>query len=126
MTSPRVVVLEDSPDRVAAIQQIVGDTYPLELFTRAPDLIAWLTDPGPVALVSLDFHLGPREAGNGFQAAQALAALPAPLAPVILHSSDPTGAQAQQELLDQAGYLTERFFFDRARWSAAYARLTGA
>lgn len=123
MTQPEIVVLEDSPDRVYRIQKAVAGAYPLRVFTTAPEFVAWLADPGPVVLLSLDYHLGPRESGTGFDAAEALAELAAPLAPVILHSSDTTGAQAQQAALDDAGYTTRRFPFATKPWAAAYEEL---
>jgi hypothetical protein len=118
-----VVVLEDSSGRVDAIRNALGPDLELRLFTSAPDFVAWLEEAADVALISLDYHLGPREAGTGLQAAVAMTVL-APLAPVVLHSSDSVGARAQEEVLSAAGWQTERVPFSAAAWAAALARLS--
>jgi hypothetical protein len=121
---PRVVVLEDSQYRIDAIRRTLGANCTLELFTTAPAFSAWLPSAADdLVLITLDHHLGPPSAGSGMDAARALAALPAPLCPVILHSSDAVGARAQQQALAAAGWHTERFPFSEPVWAAAFARL---
>ena len=117
-----VAVLEDTPGRVDAIRRAIGSDLSLVVFSTAPEFVAWLRDATDVALITLDYHLGPREAGTGMDAAVALAGR-TPLAPVILHSSDSTGASAQEDVLSAAGWQTERFPFSEAAWTSALARL---
>ena len=117
-----VVVLEDGQGRVAAIQRVLsGRDHELRVFDRAPDFVEWLRGASGAALISLDYHLGPREAGTGLHAALALAAV-VPFAPVILHSSDSTGARGQEEVLSAAGWETERFPFSESAWAASIKR----
>ena len=122
--SESVVVLEDSPGRVQAIRRVLAN-QPLELvlFDRAPDFVAWLGEGLTPALISLDYHLG-HDAGSGLDAAIALAKRE-PLAPVILHSNDRHGASAQERLLADAGWTTERFSFGELEWAQALRRTIG-
>lgn len=117
--SDLVVVLEDGPGRVEAIRRVLADgEFQVVVFTRAPDFAAWARQAESAYVISLDYHLGPREAGTGMDAARVLAALE-PLCPVILHSSDTTGARGQEQVLRGAGWETVRAPFSEAGWAAA-------
>lgn len=122
-----VAVLEDTPSRVAAMRRALSADSHLtfQVFERAPDFAAWIAvHTEVVALISLDYHLGPRAAGTGLDAARALAAS-RPFAPVILHSSDSTGARGQEEVLGDAGWVTARFPFGESDWLRAVRMLLG-
>lgn len=94
-----------------------------QVFERVDTFLAWLTEHRQaVDLITLDYHLGYREAGNGLQAAQALAQL-TPLCPVVLHSNDYVGAAHQAEVLEEAGWTTARVSFTAVAWAAAANRL---
>ncbi len=118
---PSVVVLEDSPERVVAILRALGGDFTLQHYVDADHLVTWASLGADAALISLDYHLGARIHGTGLTAATALAQC-TPTAPVILHSSDSTGARAQEEILAAAGWQTERLPFNEYSWAAALAR----
>ena len=119
---PVVVVLEDTPSRVHAIERALGSDFRLEHHETAQSFVAWLVGSNEAALISLDYHLGGNSIGSGLDAAKALAQHP-PFAQVILHSSDSVGARAQQRLLSEAGWETEFVPFQEYAWAATLARL---
>ena len=106
-----IVLLEDNDERRAAMIAALGSLapdFPLKCFDIAPGLIAKLDQLLPRAvLFSLDHDLGPArngiDPGVGRDVAQSLA-LHAPVCPVIIHSTNVTGASAMKFDLDNAGW----------------------
>jgi hypothetical protein len=118
-----VVVLEDTQGRVDRMREVLE--LPLVVFARVPDLLAWMgvgENAARAALVTLDYHLARRADGNGLEAALGLAQL-APVCPVIVHSSDVTGAAGAARVLSEGGWTVSCAPFESGRWERTAARL---
>jgi hypothetical protein len=111
------VVLEDDPDRAAAMRAVLADLLPAAdvlVFDNAPDAIAFLTVYAPqTLLISLDHDLGPSrvrdgapfEPGDGRDVSAFLAARP-PTGPVIVHSANYAMVMVMVDMLRRAGWPT--------------------
>ena len=94
-----VVILEDTPARVAEMRTVLAELLPaleVVVFDNAPDCADWLPEGLPLAaLICLDHDLGPTrdrggvrfDPGIGRDTADLLAMYPA-TCPVIVHSSN--------------------------------------
>ena len=124
MTEERVIaVLEDTQGRITRMLEVVS--VPVRVFRRSAEMIAWLrAHAEQVTLISLDYHLACRADGTGLDVAHALAQDP-PRCPVIVHSSDTTGAAAAVEVLVDAGWTAEAIPFESQSWARAVERLLG-
>ena len=139
-----VAILEDDPDRQAAMRGVLGSILPghaLAFFDDAPGMIVWLADHLPEAsLLSLDHDLplwrsadGELvDAGCGREVADYLTGFP-PTCPVIVHSSNAACAEGMVQVLREAGWPTTRVVPDgdaaewvRDGWAAAIEELVRA
>jgi hypothetical protein len=121
--SARVIaVLEDGRGRVEHMRAACTG-LDLRVFTTAGAFLAWWRRRNEdVALVSLDFHLGPPSAGKGIDVARGLA-LGQPCCPVILHTSDVFGARAMAQVLSASGWTVTAAPFEGAAWGPLASRL---
>jgi len=128
MTRRIVLGLEDGADRTAAMRRVVAelDGYELVVFMTAAECNAWLAEHADeIALLSLDFHLGPAaRVGSGLDVAR-IVATRTPSFPVILHTSDGTGAMAMREVLVAGGWQIARLIFNEGEWRRTARRLLG-
>ena len=125
----RVLILEDTPARVAAMRRVLGDLLPrceLFVFDNAPDFIKALPSHlADAALICLDHDLGPSRAsvdggridpGTGRDAADALAAYPA-VCPVIINSTNAAAVPGMLRVLADAGWTCSAVTpFDDPQW----------
>jgi hypothetical protein len=110
-----IAILEDEDDRIERMKAVLADLRPSEqvvFFGTAPDMIAWLgRNLTEVVLFSLDHDLGPNqqrdgkffEPGTGGDVVKVLARH-APVAPVIIHSTNMTAAPEMVTDLEAAGW----------------------
>jgi DNA-binding NarL/FixJ family response regulator len=115
-----LVLLEDTPGRVRAVERWIKDRPELTLIHRAKanDLIAWLEEHlADAVLISLDYHLGGAGpgAGSGFDVALWLARQE-PTCPVIIHTSDRTAGTYLSEALKVGGWTTVGAAFSEESW----------
>jgi CheY-like chemotaxis protein len=114
MTAPprlRVLIIEDTPDRQAVLTSLFRNQAWVLVHTGRRALT--LLEAFPFDLVSLDYNLG--DELTGADVARRLASLsPAPR--VIIHSMNPRGAAAIQEILaDALPYPVSRMARSNAR-----------
>ena len=119
MPPPYIAILEDNTDRRTVMQSCLQELLPTHtpiFFDSAHDMVTWLRTHQPeVSLISLDFDLPITRTpdghlvdyGTGNVVADHLAATP-PTCPVIIHSSNATGAFQMAETLRRAGWPTAR------------------
>jgi hypothetical protein len=114
-----IAILEDEDRRIERMRAILTRLYPshqLAVFATAPDMTAWLGENlSKVLLFSLDHDLGPNQERNGqlFQPGTGqdvveVLARHAPVAPVIIHSTNATAAPAMVATLEGAGWTARR------------------
>ena len=119
-----LLVLEDAPGRLERIRAAAPPHLTVRAFDRVAGLVAWLeASCGPPALITLDYHLASRAHGTGLDAALFLAGLPAPLCPVLVHTSDTAAAGDVVELLRGRGWRVEASPFEGGGWASAARRL---
>lgn len=121
LLSHSIAILEDDPDRVAAMSAVLGELLPSArpvFFEDAPTMLAWLGEHlGDVDLISLDHDLPVRregegrviDCGTGRQVADWLAGVP-PTCPVIVHSSNEACAAGMMAVLGEAGWPCRRVY----------------
>ena len=114
-----IAILEDEARRIERMKEILTRLYPshqVVFWETAPDMIAWLGENlTKVALFSLDHDLGPNqkrdgqvfEPGTGQDVVHVLARH-APVAPVIVHSTNLTAAPEMVTELEGAGWAAHR------------------
>ena len=133
-----IAVLGDDPRRTDAMRQEVRELFPeaqAVFFDNAPDMVAWLKDQlQSVGLLCLDHDLGPNrgregvefDPGTGRDVADFLSRQAASC-PVLIHSSNPAGADGMQFTLEEAGWSVERVVpFDDLTWiKAQWSRRVG-
>lgn len=111
-----IAILEDDPERVAAMRAALArnlPAYKVVVHGSAPRMISWLRDHlDETCLISLDNDLlDPaaleRDVGKGRDVAEALARV-TPGCPVILHTSNGTAARAMAEALGEVGWPLAR------------------
>jgi hypothetical protein len=124
-----IAILEDDPDRVAAMRTSLDETLPgieAVFFEDAQKMIAWLSERlGEIVLISLDHDLPLRDhegmaidCGTGRHVADYLASFP-PTCPVIVHSSNNNCASGMFFALKDAGWPVSRVYpSDDTRWIA--------
>lgn len=117
----KLVLLEDTPGRVRAVEAWLESRPELELvhYARASEMIAWLEDNlAEAALISLDYHLGGAGpgAGSGFDVALWLAKRDSATCPVIVHTSDTTAATYVREALQTGGWSVVSAPFSAEGW----------
>ncbi|MBL4847233.1 MAG: hypothetical protein JKY65_17070 [Planctomycetes bacterium] len=122
-----LVLLEDTPGRVRAVERWLEGRSELNLVHRskAKDLIAWLEEHlANAVLISLDYHLGGAGpgAGSGFDVALWLAKQE-PSCPVIIHTSDGTAGGYLADALDAGGWKTVSSAFSEESWGPLAAKL---
>ena len=122
-----LVLLEDSPGRVRAVEAWLNERDDLVLVhsPRADTLIAWLEERlAEVALISLDYHLGGGgpDAGTGFDVALWLSQRE-PVCPVLVHTSDVTAAGYVLEVLREGGWQALASPFLAETWGASASEL---
>jgi hypothetical protein len=115
-----IAILEDDPNRIAAMRTCLAETLPgMEaiIFEDAQKMIARLSEClGEIVLISLDHDLPLRDhegmaidCGTGRQVADYLASFP-PTCPVIIHSSNNNCAQGMFFALKDAGWPVSRVY----------------
>jgi len=114
-----IAILEDEARRIERMREVITLLHPshqVVFFGTAPDMIAWLGENlTKVVLFSLDHDLGPDqkrdgqvfEPGTGRDVVQVLARH-APVAPVIIHSTNRTAAPEMVTELGVAGWAAHR------------------
>ena len=114
-----VAILEDEDRRIERMKEILTSLYPshqVVFLGTAPDMIAWLEENmTKVVLFSLDHALGPNqkrdgqvfEPGTGQDVVHVLARH-APVAPVIVHSTNLAAAPEMVTELEMAGWTAHR------------------
>lgn len=127
MSRRMIAILEDDPNRVAAMREVLGRdlaAFAVAVFGKAPDMIAWLRDHlCETRLISLDNDLiDPdtleMDVGEGCDVAKALARA-SPSCPVILHASNSRAADEMAEALGEAGWPLCRVVpYDGVAWVA--------
>ncbi len=130
LTTPKsvVLVLEDDPDRVAAMRQQMAARFPsyeVVLFDNAPDTIEWLrVNLDRAALICLDHDLGPNrvragetfDPGTGREVVDYLATR-RPSCPVIVHTTNHLAAPGMERELTEAGWTFCRVVpYEDLRW----------
>ncbi|MEZ6132633.1 MAG: response regulator [Planctomycetaceae bacterium] len=116
----RIVILEDNPDRRAAMSVVLDDLFPraaIEYFAVAREMIEHLDLTGldDVALISLDNDLDMVtddngrlvDAGDGIEVAKWLISRP-PVAPVLVHTTNSLAGDQIDELLRANGWSHAR------------------
>src|SRR4051812_20324905 len=110
-----IVLLDDEPDRIAAMRPLSAERFPkheVVVFENAPDMIAWLAEHlSSVRLLSLDHDLGPNQQRNGEtfdpgigrDVADFLATRP-PQCPVVLHTTNRQALPGMRAVLEDAGW----------------------
>jgi len=117
VASARVLLLEDTPERVDAVREALaaqGAVVEVEVVATVPELRARLAAGPPPDLLSLDHDLGApsvgddgcRDPGTGVDAVMLVRELDPPH-PVLVHTSDPHAAERMQALLKDAGRATD-------------------
>jgi hypothetical protein len=114
-----IAILEDEDRRIECMKEILTRLYPShQVFFAgtAPDMITWLGENlAKVMLFSLDNDLGPNqnrddqvfEPGTGQDVVHVLACH-APVAPVIVHSTNLAAAPEMVTELEMAGWIAHR------------------
>jgi hypothetical protein len=122
-----IAILEDEDRRIERMREILTRLYPTHqvvFLKTAPDMIAWLGENlTKVVLFSLDYDLGPDrqvdgqvfKPGTGQDVVHVLARH-APVAPVIVHSTNLAAAPGMVTELEGAGWTVHRVqpYDDRA------------
>ncbi len=125
----RIVILEDNPDRQAAMSDVLTDLFPraaIEYFAVARGMIEHLDLTGlyDVALISLDNDLDMVtsddgrlvDAGDGIEVAKWLTARP-PVVPVLVHTTNTLAGDQIDELLGTNGWSHARVVpYDGEHW----------
>ena len=134
MPTPVVAILEDDARRCAAMRGCLERLLPgvsVVFHESALDMVAWLGEHQmDVSLISLDFDLPIKRTedgslvdfGTGATVADFLATVP-PTCPIIVHTSNATGASRMLTALRRAGWPTARVYpADDLAWiSGAWA-----
>jgi len=114
-----IAILEDEDRRIERMREILTrlySSYQVVFLKTAPDMIVWLGENmTKVVLFSLDHDLGPNqerdgqvfEPGSGQDVVQVLARH-APVAPVIVHSTNLAAAPEMVTALEVAGWAAHR------------------
>jgi len=114
-----IAILEDEDRRIERMREILTRLYPshqVVFLETAPDMIAWLGENmTKVVLLSLDNDLGPNQKrdgqvfapGTGQDVVHVLARH-APVAPVIVHSTNLAAAPEMVTELEAAGWAVHR------------------
>ena len=123
-----VAILEDDPDRTAAMKQALERELPAAeaiFFDNAPDMIEWLgANLGKVCVLSLDHDLGPNrkregeifDPGVGRDVVTFLETMPCSC-PVIVHSSNSRAGDGMLYALERDGWPAERIYpFQDLAW----------
>jgi hypothetical protein len=125
-----VAILEDDPNRIAAMRICLAETLPgieVIFFEDARKITDWLSEHlGEIVMISLDHDLPLRDqegnandCGTGRQVADYLASFP-PTCPVIVHSSNNNCAPGMFFALKDAGWPVSRVYpSDDTAWIAA-------
>lgn len=126
----KIAILEDDPDRQAAMRSCLADRFPqyeLRFFEAAAEMINFLRlDLDETLAIALDHDLPILEddegrtldAGTGRQVADFLATRP-PACPVVIHSTNTAAAVGMQHVLEEANWKTCRVTpYDDTRWIA--------
>jgi hypothetical protein len=122
---PNIAVLEDDARRIERMRQLFIQRYPegqIRFFEDAMDFCKWLdANAKTMDVISLDFDL-PVSAGtkpgknDGLCVANHIVELAA-TAPIIVHSSNPVGADSMYWALHRAGNKVVRVFpYDDLAW----------
>jgi hypothetical protein len=113
-TKPIIALLDDEPDRLAAMRPLLAERFPrceVVTFDNAPDMIVWLhAHLSEVVLISLDHDLGPDrrrdgrkfDPGIGRDVADYLSTS-RPQCPVILHTTNRDAIPGMLEVLKESG-----------------------
>ena len=126
-----IAILEDDERRAEVMQHEIRKLLPevdAVFFDNAPDMVAWLENAlVAVRLLCLDHDLGPNrkregrefDPGTGRDVVEFLVTQRASC-PILIHSSNSTGADGMQYALDDAGWTVERVSpFDDLAWVEA-------
>ncbi|MEZ6125823.1 MAG: response regulator [Planctomycetaceae bacterium] len=125
----RIVILEDNPDRRAAMSDVLADLFPravVEYFAVARRMIEHLDSTGlyDVALISLDNDLDMVtsddgrlvDPGDGIEVAKWLITRP-PVVPVLVHTTNTMAGDQIDELLGSNGWSHSRVIpYDGESW----------
>ena len=125
----RIVILEDNPDRRAAMSDVLADLFPravVEYFAVAQRMIEHLDSTGlyDVALISLDNDLDMVtsddgrlvDPGDGIEVAKWLMTRP-PVVPVLVHTTNTMAGDQIDELLGSNGWSHSRVIpYDGESW----------
>lgn len=122
-----LVLLEDSPGRVRAVEAWLEAREDLLLVhrARAGELIEWLgAHLADAALISLDYHLGGGgpDAGTGLDVALWLSTRE-PVCPVLVHTSDHTAAGYVVQVLSDGGWSARAAGFSAETWGQLASEL---
>ena len=114
-----IAILDDEACRIERMKEVLARLYPSHqavFFETAPDMVEWLRENlTKVILFSLDHDLGPNqkrdgqvfEPGTGQNIVHVLARH-APVAPVIIHSTNAIAAPEMVTELEGAGWTVHR------------------
>ena len=127
-----IAILEDDEQRTVAMMQALENLSPdsrIVFFDNAPDMISWINENIPsVRLFCLDHDLGPDrvrkgkkfDPGVGRDVVDILCTKPASC-PILIHSSNPVGAEGMQFALEYAGWSVVRAYpFEDLTWIQAH------
>jgi hypothetical protein len=124
----KIVLLEDDPDRTAAMLPLISQRLPhytVVVFDTAPDLIDWLGDHlHEAAILCLDHDLGPNrvrdsqvfDPGTGRDVVDFLAARQ-PACPVLIHTTNSLAAPGMELALEDSGWTHRRVVpYNELQW----------
>jgi hypothetical protein len=117
--SNTIAILDDEPDRVAAMLPCLAKTCPRHetaIFDNAPAMIEWLAvHCGEAILICLDHDLGPNRTDNGAtldpgtgRDAVDFLSTKMPSCPVIVHTTNYLAAPGMMRVLEESGWTASR------------------